>query len=68
MASFETFPKIKIRLEDVTEPTLFGFYEAFKADGQWMLHGEQRCVVLFDVDDAERAVAWLKEHGVEQGR
>lgn len=66
MATFETIPKIKVRAEGLTPVLLDEFCATFDQGAQWLNFGTCRCVALFDVDLAEKAVAWLKEHGVEQ--
>lgn len=60
MATFEARPKISIRLDTgLRTVQLFMVYMAqfpvMRSDGAWVL----------DVDVAEKAVAWLKAHGVE---
>lgn len=66
MATFETLPKIKLRVEGLGPVMLDEFCVAFDSVAHWLVFGNGRCVAMLDVDEAERAVAWLKAHGVEQ--
>ena len=69
MASFETFAAIKIRIEGIELSKLAEFDEfLIKSAGAswWYRRTAGRGVVFVDVELAERAVAWLKAHDVNQ--
>lgn len=68
MATFHTIAKIEIRIEDAEDRLISDFCKKFDSEAQTMARGTRRAAYLFDVDDAEMAVAWLKEHGAEHDR
>lgn len=66
-STFEAKPKILIVLSDMDDNILDDFDEAIGLDGaQWVRRRSMSGSVILDVDIAEKAVAWLKAHGVEQ--
>lgn len=74
MATLKTTPKILLTVNCVTrevalDPALREIIENAEIGWGWdSLCDFADMEVFLDVDVAERAIAWLKEHGVEQER